>query len=177
MLKIDPAEEDEEERLASAMRTYLPTQVTETPIPVDVVPPMQYPIMLQLYGQEVPMQPPPPGMSMGLPMGMSNMTPMGMSNMTPMKQSRPKTVKTPRSPRGDKSAKKKSHKKRRRKDSDESTDDEDCDPDFRAWVDVALTLLQHTYAKSAFSPRLKQEFMEQFILSFPPLKYSLFLCC
>ena len=126
MLKIDPAEEDEEERLASAMRTYLPTQVIETPMPVDVTP-MQFPIMQQLYGQEVPMQP-PPGMSMGLPMGM----PMGMSNMTPMKHSRPKSVKTPRSPRGDKSAKKKSHKKRRRKDSDESTDDSDCDPDFRA---------------------------------------------
>ena len=138
MLKIDPAEEDEEERLASAMRTYLPTQVAETPIPVDGTPiQMQFPIMQQLFGQESPMQPPmqPPGMSIGLPVPIHNMghgmTMSGIPNITPMKQSRPpKTSKTPRSPRGDKSAKKKSHKKRRRKDSDESSDDSDCDPDY-----------------------------------------------
>lgn len=113
MLKIDPAEEDEEERLASAMRTY---QVTESPVPTDV------PVIgASVFGAP---QPNMPGVTlMGAP-------------MTPMKTPRSKSSKTPRSPRGEKSSsssKKKSHKKRKRKiESDESSDDSDCDPDFRA---------------------------------------------
>lgn len=107
MLKIDPAEEDEEERLASAMRTY---QVTESPVPTDV------PIGLPIFGAP-PMIP-----------GMTLMA----APTTPMKTPRSKSAKTPRSPRGEKSSKKKSQKKRKRKiESDDSSDD-DCDPDFRA---------------------------------------------
>lgn len=113
MLKIDPAEEDEEERLASAMRTY---QVTESPVPTDV-PAIGVPI----FGAAPPII---PGVAlMGAP-------------STPMKTPRSKSSKTPRSPRGEKSSsssKKKSHKKKKRKiESDESSDDSDCDPDFRA---------------------------------------------
>lgn len=125
MLRIDPAEEDEEEKLASTMRAY---QVMESPHimnPSGVVndgnpaPPVIPP--LQLYGTGAP--------------GMMSFTPMS----TPMKASgpgRPKGSRTPRSPRADKSSsgkKSKSHKKRKRKmDSDDSDDDSDCDPDFRA---------------------------------------------
>lgn len=132
MLRIDPAEEDEEEKLASTMRAY---QVLESPhiTPSAVggdgnvvmggptAPPMMVP-PLQLFGANAP------GM-----MSFSSMS-------TPMKSSssRPKGSRTPRSPRGDKSSsgkKSKSHKKRKRKmDSDESDDDSDCDPDFRAWT-------------------------------------------
>lgn len=108
MLKIDPAEEDEEEKLASAMRTY---QVTESPVPNDVT-----------------MVIPPFGSSPAL-IGSGQVT----SLATPVKAPRPKSAKTPRSPRAEKSGKKKSHKKKKRKiDSDESTDDSDCDPDFRS---------------------------------------------
>ncbi|XP_046458023.1 LOW QUALITY PROTEIN: nipped-B-like protein A [Daphnia pulex] len=78
MLKIDPAEEDEEERLASAMRTY---QVTESPVPTDV-PAMGVPI----FGAAPPII---PGVAlMGAP-------------STPMKTPRSKSSKTPRSPRGE----------------------------------------------------------------------------
>lgn len=111
MLKIDPAEEDEEERLASAMRTY---QVTESPVPTDG------PIAMPIFGTPAPI--------------MAGMTLMGAPT-TPMKTPRSKSVKTPRSPRGEKSSssKKKSQKKRKRKiESDDSDDDSDCDPDFRA---------------------------------------------
>ena len=112
MLKIDPAEEDEEERLASAMRTY---QVTESPVPTDVTT-----IGAPIFGTTPPIM---PGVNlMGAP-------------TTPMKTPRSKSSKTPRSPRGEKSSssKNKSHKKRKRKiESDESSDDSDCDPDFRA---------------------------------------------
>lgn len=115
MLKIDPAEEDEEERLASAMRTY---QVTESPVPTDG------PISMPVFGA-APMMP-----------GVTSMA----APTTPMKTPRSKSSKTPRSPRGEKSSsssssssKKKSQKKRKRKiESDESSDDSDCDPDFRA---------------------------------------------
>lgn len=113
MLKIDPAEEDEEERLASAMRTY---QVSESPVPTDV------PIGVPVFGAA-------PALATGA-------TIMGAPT-TPMKTPRTKSAKTPRSPRAEKSSssssKKKSHKKRKRKiESDESSDDSDCDPDFRA---------------------------------------------
>lgn len=112
MLKIDPAEEDEEERLASAMRTY---QVTESPVPTDG------PIGMPIYPTG------PPMMAAGLVQQM-----MGAPT-TPMKTPRSKSAKTPRSPRGEKSSKKKSQKKRKRKiESDGSSDDSDCDPDFRA---------------------------------------------
>lgn len=109
MLKIDPAEEDEEERLASAMRTY---QVTESPVPTDG------PIGMPIFGAA----PIIPGMTL-----MAAPT-------TPMKAPRSKSAKTPRSPRGEKSSsKKKSQKKRKRKiESDDSSDNSDCDPDFRA---------------------------------------------
>ena len=115
MLKIDPAEEDEEERLASAMRTY---QVTESPVPTDG------PMGMPIFGTPAPI--------------MAGLALMG-APATPMKTPRSKSVKTPRSPRGEKSSssssssKKKSQKKRKRKiESDDSDDDSDCDPDFRA---------------------------------------------
>ena len=132
MLRIDPAEEDEEEKLASTMRAY---QVLESPhitsaaaggdgnvvMVGPTAPPMMVP-PLQLFGANAP------GM-----MSFSSMS-------TPMKSShsgRSKGSRTPRSPRGEKSSSgkksSKSHKKRKRKmDSDESDDDSDCDPDFRA---------------------------------------------
>lgn len=107
MLKIDPAEEDEEEKLASAMRTY---QVTESPVPNDVA------MGMAPFGTS-------PGLLASAPV--THLT-------TPVKTPRPKSVKTPRSPRADKSAKKKSHKKKKRKiDSDDSSDDSEDDPDFR----------------------------------------------
>lgn len=111
MLKIDPAEEDEEERLASAMRTY---QVPESPVPSEVA------IGVPVFG--------------AAPVLVSAAPIMGAPT-TPMKAPRSsKSAKTPRSPRAEKSSsKKKSHKKRKRKiESDESSDDSDCDPDFRA---------------------------------------------
>ena len=108
MLKIDPAEDDEEERLASAMRTY---QVTESPVPTDNA------MAMPMFGAGQVM----PSMAM-MP-----------APTTPMKTPRSKSAKTPRSPRGEKSSKKKSQKKRKRKnESDDSSDNSDCDPDFRA---------------------------------------------
>jgi len=113
MLKIDPAEEDEEEKLASAMRAYQvpvsPTHATDGLVPLPAATPIIPPTMLPTL------------------------------TLTPTK-SRGRPPKNSRSPRSEQkssssssSHKKKSHKKRKRKlDSDESSDDDsDCDPDFR----------------------------------------------
>ena len=113
MLKIDPAEEDEEEKLASAMRAYQvpvsPTNATDSLVPLPTTAPIITPTMLPTL------------------------------TLTPSKP-RGRPPKTSRSPRSEQkssssSHKKKSHKKRKRKlDSDESSeDDSDCDPDFRGW--------------------------------------------
>jgi hypothetical protein len=104
MLKIDPAEdgdEEAEERLASAMRTY---QVTESPIPNEV-------------SSVAPM--------MGAPVIV------GTTTATTPSKSR-KSSKGVKSPRSEKSAKKKHRKRKRKIDSDDSSDNSDCDPDFRA---------------------------------------------
>ena len=111
MLKIDPAEEDEEEKLASAMRAYQvpvsPTNATDSLVPLPTTAPIITPTMLPTL------------------------------TLTPSKP-RGRPPKTSRSPRSEQkssssSHKKKSHKKRKRKlDSDDSSeDDSDCDPDFR----------------------------------------------
>ena len=104
MLKIDPAEEgDEEERLASAMRTY---QVTESPVSNELS-------TVSISATKV--------------ISSSAMTPAKSRKSS-------SSNKGHRSPRSDKSSsKKKSHRKRKRKtESDDSSDDSDCDPDFRA---------------------------------------------
>ena len=110
MLKIDPAEEDEEEKLASAMRAYQvpvsPTNTAEGLVPLPTTTPIITPTMMPTL------------------------------TLTPTK-GRGRPPKNSRSPRSEQkssaSQKKKSHKKRKRKlDSDESSDDDsDCDPDFR----------------------------------------------
>ncbi len=124
MLKIDPAEEGDEEaeeRLAVAMRTY---QVSESPTPAEVPPVTALMGVPVTQAATCPPPLPPPGHHHQ------------HAATTPSKRgTKPRGA--PRSPRSDSksaSAKKKpAHRKRKRRlDSDESSDDSDCDPDFRA---------------------------------------------
>jgi len=133
MLKIDPAEEDEEEKLASAMRAY---QVSESPLLTDS------------FGASTPLKTTcssstastagavAPALALAAAATTTSSMMLSMVTATPPKgRGRPPGSKSRGSPRNNEksSHKKKAHKKRKRKiESDESSDDDsDCDPDFR----------------------------------------------
>ena len=135
MLKIDPAEEDEEEKLASAMRAY---QVSESPLLTDS------------FGASTPLKTTcssstastagavAPALALAAAATTTSSMMLSMVTATPPKgRGRPPGSKSRGSPRNNEksSHKKKAHKKRKRKiESDESSDDDsDCDPDFRGW--------------------------------------------